>query len=168
MAKQDFIFFWGGTFSQWCRSIFKIDGVIYNCCEQYMMAKKALLFGDYEALAKIMDSEDPSYQKAQGRGVKGFRKETWERYCRKYVFDANYAKFTQNPDMLDELMCTIPKEIVEASSEDPIWGIGLRENDPRAWDKSTWLGTNWLGKAIMEVREKLILENHREYQSKCK
>ena len=30
MAKQDFIFFWGGTFSQWCPSPIVIDGVTYQ------------------------------------------------------------------------------------------------------------------------------------------
>jgi ribA/ribD-fused uncharacterized protein len=61
--------------------------------------------------------------------------------------------------MREELMATGDLEIVEASPEDKIWGIGLRESDPRAWDKSTWQGTNWLGEAIMRVRQKLREED---------
>lgn len=167
MAKQDFIFFWGGTFSQWCPSFFTIDGVEYNCCEQYMMAKKALLFGDYEALKNIMETDEPSEQKAYGRKVKGFDATRWNNICKKIVYDANYAKFTQNAKMLNELLCTIPREIVEASPEDPIWGIGLHETNPLAWDKKTWKGTNWLGEAIMAVRSKMIAENHRELEMDC-
>lgn len=155
MAKSDFIFFWGGTYSQWCPSVFKIDGVEYNCAEQYMMAKKALLFGDYDSLALIMNTKEPKEQKALGKKVKGFNKEKWETYCRDYVYDANYAKFTQNSEMQKELLATGDKEIVEASPEDKIWGIGLHETNPLAWDKSTWEGTNWLGEAIMKVRKKL-------------
>ena len=52
-------------------------------------------------------------------------------------------------------MATGDMEIVEASPTDKIWGIGLHETDPRAWDKATWQGTNWLGEAIMQVRETL-------------
>lgn len=156
MKSKNFVFFWGGTYSQWCPSPFTIDGIEYNCTEQYMMAKKALMFNDLEAYEKIMSSKDPSYQKAQGRKVKNFNKEIWEKYCRKIVYDANYAKFTQNSDMKEELLATGNKEIVEASPEDPIWGIGLKASDPRAWDKSTWEGTNWLGIAIMQVRTKLV------------
>ena len=52
-------------------------------------------------------------------------------------------------------METGDREIVEASPYDKIWGIGLGEEDPRALDKSTWLGTNWLGIEIMKVREAL-------------
>ena len=158
MAKNDFVFFWGGTYSQWCPSNFTIDGITYNCCEQYMMAKKALLFGDTHHYALIMKSKNPAEQKALGRKVKGFDKEKWEAVCRKIVYDANYAKFTQNPTMKAELMSTCDKELVEASPEDKIWGIGLHERDSKAWDKSTWQGTNWLGEAITQVRETLKTE----------
>ena len=156
MAKEeDFVFFWGGTYSQWCPSVFEIDGVEYNCAEQYMMAKKALLFGDYDSLREIMLEENPALQKAMGKKVRGFNKEKWERYCRKYVYDGNYAKFTQNEHMLEQLLATGDKEIVEASPEDTIWGIGLHESNQDVYDKTKWKGTNWLGIAIMEVRTKL-------------
>ncbi len=56
---SNFIFFYGGPFSQWARSVFTIDGVEYNCAEQYMMAMKAKTFGDEEALATIMKSHEP-------------------------------------------------------------------------------------------------------------
>lgn len=168
MAKQDFHFFWGTNFSQWAYSPFTIDGVVYVTAEQYMMAKKALLFGDYDALKNIMGTDDPSEQKAYGRRVKGFDQKRWEAVCKKIVYDANYAKFTQNPKMMNELLCTLPKEIVEASPEDKIWGIGLHETNPKAWDKKTWEGTNWLGEAIMAVRAALVLEHHKEFNPDCK
>lgn len=158
MVKNNFLFFWGGTYSQWCPSEFEIDGVYYNCAEQYMMAKKALLFNDLESYDKIMLEKQPYHQKALGKKVKGFVKETWESVCRTIVFDANYAKFTQNPKMYDELMATGNLEIVEASPEDTIWGIGLLETDPLALNKATWKGTNWLGEAIMGVRDELRKE----------
>lgn len=158
MAKEDFIFFWGGVYSQWCPSKFKIDGVDYNCAEQYMMAKKALLFDDKEMHDEIMSLANPAWQKDCGKRVKNFDKEIWEKHCRKYVYDGNYAKFTQNPRMLRELLATGDKEIVEASPQDTIWGIGLHETNPLAWNKATWQGTNWLGEAIMQVRTTLLSE----------
>lgn len=158
MAKEDFILFWGGTYSQWMPSEFEIEGVYYNTAEQYMMAKKALLFNDFDAHREIMLESSPALQKAIGKTVRCFDKVKWETYCRKYVYDANYAKFTQNPKMYDELMGSGTKEIVEASPEDKIWGIGLHSTNPLAWDKSTWQGTNWLGEAIMQVRATLRKE----------
>jgi len=152
MKKEDFIFFWGGIYSQWYPSKFVIGNIEYNCAEQYMMSKKALSFGDEESNNKIMSIKDPRIQKQYGREVKGFDVESWNNICRLFVYEANYAKFSQNSDLFDELILTGNKEIVEASPEDKIWGIGLHESDERAWNKETWLGTNWLGEAIMKVR----------------
>lgn len=155
MKKENFIFFYGGIYSQWYPSNFVIDGVQYNCAEQYMMAKKALCFQDYDSLAKIMNTTSPAEQKAIGRLVKNFKPELWSNVSRKIVFDANYAKFTQNKILKDELLSTGNKELVEASPTDRIWGIGLTESNPLAWNKETWNGTNWLGEEIMNVRRVL-------------
>lgn len=163
MTTDKFIFFWGSIYSQWCPSPIVIDGVNYNCTEQYMMAKKALMFSDFDAYREIMLEKQPALQKAMGKRVKGFDKVIWEVYCRKIVYDANYAKFTQNKGMRDELMGTIGKEIVEASPEDKIWGIGMHETHPDIEDKSKWQGTNWLGEAIMQVRNTLIAEESISY-----
>ena len=66
MNKQ-FTFFWQGPFSQWHRANFTIDGVTYNCAEQYMMHQKALLFADYDVAKQIMASTNPKEQKALDR-----------------------------------------------------------------------------------------------------
>ncbi len=94
-------------------------------------------------------------QKSLGRKVRGFDKYKWEQVCRDYVYEGNYAKFTQNQDLKDELLTYGDREIVEASPEDAIWGIGMHERHPDILDKSKWQGTNWLGEAIMRVRETL-------------
>lgn len=154
-TKEQFVFFWGGTFSQWAPSKFVIDGVEFNTCEQYMMYKKALMFHDYDSAKKIMNTTSPKEQKALGREVKGFKDDVWIKYCRKIVYDANVAKFTQNPEMLKELMDTGGAEMVEASPYDKRWGIGLSADNPFAQDKSTWQGLNWLGEALTQVRSDL-------------
>ena len=153
MITDKFIFFWGGTYSQWCPSKFVIDGVEYSSAEQYMMAKKALLFNDTEAYNKILATRRPYEQKAHGRKVKGFDKDKWEEICRDVVYKANLAKFTQNPEMKAELLASGDREIVEASPKDKIWGIGMDVNHPDILDKSKWQGTNWLGIEIMKVRK---------------
>jgi ribA/ribD-fused uncharacterized protein len=158
MITENYVFFWGGICSQWYASEFKIDGQKYSCAEQYMMYKKALLFEDEEVANAIMRTQNPREQKALGRKVRGFDKDKWEEVCREYVYEANYAKFTQNPKLLEELMSYGDREIVEASPEDKIWGIGLHETDERVHDKSQWQGTNWLGEAIMRAKEQITKE----------
>ncbi len=157
---SDFVFFWGGPYSQWFKAEFKIGDVTYNTCEQWMMAEKARLFGDTETLAKILKIKDPKAQKALGRQVKGFVKEVWDANAKMIVYRGNYAKFTQNAELLPDLLSHTGKVFVEASPYDNIWGIGLAADDPKALDPATWEGTNWLGEIITLVRDDII-SSHR-------
>lgn len=159
LSTDNFVFFWNGIYSQWHPSKFVIAGIEYNCCEQYMMAMKALTFNDQESYDMIMYADNPRDQKAFGRRVKGFDTETWNEVCREFVYQGNLAKFTQNLKFKDELLKTGDKEIVEASPYDAIWGIGMGVEDPNIMDKSKWKGTNWLGEAIIRVRETINNEN---------
>jgi ribA/ribD-fused uncharacterized protein len=147
-----YVFFWGGIYSQWYHAPIFIDGVEYNCNEQFMMAEKARCFGDTEALEGIMNAKNPSTQKAWGRKVKNFDPIKWNEISRLVVYRANLAKFTQDSQLQDILLKSGDKTIVEASPEDRIWGIGMSELDPDRFDESKWQGTNWLGIAIMQVR----------------
>jgi len=156
MKKEKFTFFWGGEFSQWYDSPMTIRGVDYSCAEQYMMAEKARLFGDAENEARIMATTSPSEQKMYGRCVKGFDKDLWEKHCKRIVYIASWEKYTQNPELMKLLLATEGTTIVEASPWDRIWGIGLKETDPRCLDRNEWRGTNWLGQVLMQVRDEFI------------
>ena len=157
-----YIFFYGGVFSQWYSCDIIIDNIKYCTGEQYMMACKARLFDDIASEVDIMRNSDPSKQKKIGRKVKNFDKNKWEEIARDVVYKANYAKFTQNKDCYDELMRSGDKIIVEASPYDCIWGVGLRASDPKILDEKNWRGTNWLGEAIMRVRDRIEQEKNNE------
>ncbi len=156
VIDEKFTFFWAGPFSQWATSVFKIDGVTYSSAEQYMMAEKARFFGDEETVKKIMQTAIPYEQKKLGRQVKNFNKNKWKAVARDVVYKGNVAKFSQNPHLKEKLMETKGTTLVEASPHDELWGIGLREDDPRAQNRSQWQGRNWLGEVITKVREKFI------------
>ena len=158
MAEQ-FTFFWHGPFSQWEFCPFEVEGIKYNCAEQYMMAKKADIYNDMITLIAIMKSSDPKEQKALGRKVQGFNKEHWDTIARDFVYVGNYAKFSQNPELLTKLVETQGTTLVEASPYDTIWGIGLSEKDKLALSRDTWKGTNWLGETLTKVRDDIIAEN---------
>lgn len=147
-----------GYMSQWYISPMTIDGVTYNCCEQFMMAEKARKFNDTAALAAIMGETDPFKQKKLGRAVKNFVKEEWDAACRPVVYRGNLAKFEQNDELKKLLLATGDAILVEASPVDRIWGIGLAPNHPSVCDPTKWRGTNWLGEAIMQVRTSLRMQ----------
>lgn len=155
---ERFTFFWNGPFSQWHPSPFMLDGVLYNTAEQFMMAKKARLFGDETTLARILAAEHPRDQKALGRRVSGFDVDRWNASAKAIVFRGNRAKFTTHRDLLAQLLDTAGTTLVEASPLDTIWGIGLAADNPDASDPKKWRGTNWLGEVLTDLREVLLAE----------
>lgn len=148
-TTDKFVFFYGGFMSQWYPSQF--SG--FNCAEQWMMLMKAIYFGDLESVEKICKTSNPAEQKKLGRKVKNFDPIRWNDVARDIVFAGNLLKFTQNEGLKQMLLDTGDRILVEASPYDKIWGIGLSEDDPNIEDASKWLGTNWLGHVLMEVRE---------------
>ena len=128
----------------------------YSCAEQFMMAEKARLFGDEEMLQKIMEARHPKEMKAYGRAVRGFDKDKWEKACYEIVKRGNEAKFSQNPELLEYLLGTKNRILVEASPRDRIWGIGMGKANPDAECPLKWKGTNLLGFALTEVRNSLL------------
>ena len=164
--QPDFLFFWGHkakhgdlgkhVLSQWWPARFEVEGQAYPTAEHYMMAEKARLFGDDEMRRKILAAPDPGKAKALGRKVRGFDAASWDAVCFDIVVRGNVAKFGQDPMLGGWLRKTGTAVLVEASPVDPIWGIGLAADDPRAQDPAQWQGRNLLGFALMRVRAGLV------------
>lgn len=121
-----------------------------------MMAAKARLFGDAEALAAILAAPTPRAAKALGRAVRGYDDAAWRAVARDVVYAASRAKFEAHPDLRAALLATAGTALVEASPEDAVWGIGLRAEDPDAGDRARWRGTNWLGEVLTRLRDDLL------------
>jgi len=156
VTESKYTFFWHGPLSNWAPSPFSINGIEFNCGEQYMMFTKAALFEDLEMMAEIMSTTSPRLQKEYGRKVKEFNQDIWMSCCINLMVDGLYAKFTQHELSRQALLATGNTEIVEASPVDAIWGVGLAAEDPRIQDKSQWLGKNFLGITLMKVRDKIM------------
>jgi len=141
--------------SQWFLSFFKVNDILYNCCEQRMMHAKAITFGDTETAEKIMATSEPKEHKKLGREVKNFNAFVWDEVADEIVYQANLAKFSQNEHLKNTLLATGDKLFVECSPYDSIWGNGLNITDTLNTPAKNWKGTNRLGKAIMRVRDTL-------------
>lgn len=162
----DFLFFWGHQpskdgsiiktcMSQWWPVQFEEDGIIYKTAEHYMMAGKAKLFNDQEIFEKIISKTSPKDVKDLGRQIKNFDAKAWDEQKYSIVKQGNYLKFSQNENLKHFLLQTGSKVLVEASPVDPVWGIGLAEDNPATKDPAQWKGENLLGFALMEVRDQL-------------
>jgi hypothetical protein len=131
---------------------FNVNGVNYNCCEQYYQSHKAMIANDLTTHDRIMESEDPSEQKRLGSTVK-INQDIWDKKSAEVMHCGLLAKFDQNRDIAEYLLNTGNKAIFEASHRDKIWGIGLSLNHPNVLDESVHAGQNLLGKMLMSVRE---------------
>jgi ribA/ribD-fused uncharacterized protein len=80
----------------------------------------------------------------------------FHRLTKTVVYQGSKAKFSQNSSLKKELLATKGYTLVESSPYDNIWGIGLKEGDPRTLDRSTWQGTNWLGEVLTNLREEFL------------
>lgn len=159
-VESDLTLFWmtgepNEEFSNWYHAPFTIEGITYNCVEQYMMAKKALVFKDYESYVLIINESDPDKCKKLGRGVRNFDSMFWDTSKEEVVYNANYAKFSQNESLKEKLLATGNSIMAEASPYDAIWGIKMAATNPNATDPQLWQGQNLLGKILMRIRDEL-------------
>ena len=160
--KLEYLFFWKSNsyLSNWYPSDFIVNGVLYWCVEQYMMAKKAELFNDYTVFRMIMFSNSQKEIKALGRTIRGFDEKIWAENRERIVFEGNYAKFTQNEKLKDFIIKQKDKILVEASPYDRIWGIGVGADDAYCVSNpNNWRGLNLLGFVLMDVRDTIISES---------
>ena len=166
-GQPKYLAFWGhqpqpngqigkGCLSQGWPAAFSVDGETYASAEHFMMAAKALLFGDVEMAARIREAPHPEAAKALGREVRGFDEQLWAQRRFDLVVTGNLAKFSQHPALRNFLRTTGGRVLVEASPVDRIWGIGLTADHEHATSPEHWRGLNLLGFALMEVRHQLL------------
>lgn len=163
--RLKWLFFWGHSappgvitkacLSQWYPAPFDVVSVRYSTAEHWMMAEKARLFGDSNALHRILSAEHPGEAKRVGREVRGFDETVWTAARYRIVVEGNVHKFSVHSELRSFLLTTGDRILVEASPIDRVWGVGLAADDQRVTDPGLWRGLNLLGFALMEVRERL-------------
>jgi ribA/ribD-fused uncharacterized protein len=162
----NYIFFWGhsnkhartaGEFmlSQWYPSPFYVNEILYKTAAHWMMARKAVLFGDRETFTKIINADRPDEVRALGRCIKGFDEGMWREWKYEIVKEGNFHKFNQNKRLKAYLLSTTDNILVETNPLDHIWGIGLSVDSKHVQNPYTWKGLNLLGFALMEIRDYL-------------
>jgi len=142
---ENTIYFWRpheeyGYLGNWFTSYFTVGGKTFCNSEQYFMWKKQQLFDpDNKVLEnKILTSVSPKSIKGYGRKVQNFDEEVWGENKYEFMKEAVMHKFSQNEDLLHQLLSTDGSNLVEASPYDRIWGIGINRSDAEKGKK--WKG----------------------------
>lgn len=159
------IFFWGhsnnyGFMSNWYPCSFKCGSTLFNCMEQYMMWRKAIVFNDLKTADAILAETEPREHKKLGRQVEGFNTSKWDYVKINVVLFGLGLKFSQNENLYAKLMATGKSYLVEASPYDSIWGAGLDEETciqlHRDFHINSMPGLNLLGKCLCYLRDEVF------------
>lgn len=144
-----------GYLSNWYPTSFRDpQGQVYCCSEQYYLTRKALMCGSTGVAKAVLATSDPREMKALTRpGVlSNYSEALWTQHRLQIMFEANWYKFTQQPELKAKLLATGTARLVEASPYDRVWGTGVGLGDPRLADPARWPGQNLLGQALEAVR----------------
>lgn len=154
--------------SNFYRTTFEIDGIKYNCVEQYFQHQKAIVFGALDTAEKILKTTSPTIQKSLGRkSIPNFDGKIWnskshsdsvtsgDSKCIDVMQKGLMAKFSQNLELKQFLMGTGDKILVEAAPRDLFWGVGYGKTNENIQDPKKWRGQNRLGFELMKVRKLL-------------
>ncbi len=134
-----------GCFSNFYNCLVIYDNLTYKSSEAAWQAQKTL---DLEG-RKVFINLSPSESKRLGRCID--LRSDWESVKYNLMVEVCYAKFSQHSELKEILLSTGDEELIEDTTgwHDNIWG---NCECPKCIDK---IGQNLLGKALMEVRERL-------------
>ena len=142
-------------FSNFHPARFTISDTEYSCTEQYYQAQKALILGDKKAQRTIMASTNPVDMFKVGRSLDGDDNDNWTSSREDIMFKGNMAKYTQNQELLELLIATGEKTLVECSARETYWGSGVSLHHADALNQE-WPGENRMGVVLERVRAEII------------
>ena len=156
LQNEQVIIFHGreSPFSNFYQAKFQVGDHEYTDNEMFYQSRKAEYFNDEHLAAKIRAAKDPLDSYKLGWRVKGFNEKRWAAAEQGVMFDGAIAKFSQNPNLRQQLLSTDEKILAESSS-DMRWATGLPLHHASAFDQSSWRGENNLGKVLMLVRDRI-------------
>jgi N-glycosidase YbiA len=146
MSSTDVILFYStaeawGEFSNFARYPITVKGKRWPTSEHYFQAQKFVDEKDREAVRR---AKTPMLAARIGRDRKRKLRRDWESAKVSVMREAVEAKFRQHPDLQELLLSTGDAKLVEHTDNDDFWGDG--------GDGS---GANFLGRILVELRERL-------------
>lgn len=136
----------------------EFNGTMYNSAHQAIAAEIAKAFNDQDNLQKIMIAETPdevTYDLDDVPGDSEANEAKWNDLTKQLINDVNLRKFDQYPELSARLLETKNATLGAYLPDDNLIGIGLSLDNIQAQNPINWTGQNLLGKALMNIREKI-------------
>lgn len=152
------------TFSNFYTKPFIVEGHRFTSVEQYFQYSKAEFYGDSVMARKLLFTTNPARLQTLGDRLYTNKEfEEWVDFSREVLYKGIYAKFSQNPSLKKDLLSTGDYQLYEATM-DRFYGCGINLTS-KAWEDQSWEGQNLSGRALVEVRDTLRLEQNCEDES---
>ena len=131
---------------------------MYNSAYQAIAAEIAKSFNDQDNLQKIMIAETPddvNYKLENVSGDAEVNETKWNDLTKQLLYDVNIAKYNQYPELAARLLETKNATLGAYIPDDNLIGIGISLDNLQSQNPINWTGQNLLGKALMDIRQKL-------------
>ena len=117
----------------------EIEGKKFNSCEQFIQAKKAIMFGDMNTWNKIMKETNPKVMKQRAKEIRNVQEDVWNGALFDIYTQANYHKFQQNTDLKVLLLSTGNKLLVQCNdvAKPPRIGLTREKSEKRRLNESS-------------------------------
>lgn len=131
---------------------FEVQGIPFRSSEHAYQYSRALRLGEPQVAELISRSKSAKHAKQLGKGIT-HTSEQWDAdkidVMRKIITE----KFTQNFELGGKLISTGQSSLIEATI-DGFWGAKASISS-KSIRNGTWMGANFLGKILAEVRDEL-------------
>ena len=150
-----------GFFGELCplsnfhRSPFVYNEVEYHSSEQMIQHMKAKLFGDKTAQMLILNAKTPLECKKFSKDINNFNFKTWASKAKELCKKGLEAKFAQNPTVMQALLETGHKRLVECT-HDGLWGNGIPLYQPNCLNQQQWKRQGILGELLQDIRTRHV------------
>lgn len=148
----------------------EFNGTMYNSATQALAAELAKAFNDQDNLSKIMIADSPdaiNYKLSDVPGDADINETKWNDLTKQLIFDINIAKFNQYPELAGRLLETKGARLGAYIPDDNLLGIGISLDNIQSKNYINWTGQNLLGKALMDIRDKLQTEREMALQQQA-
>ena len=136
----------------------EFNGTMYNSAQQALYAEIAKGFNDQENLNRIMLADTPDaidYSLENVPGDADVNEPRWNDLTKQFIYDINIAKYNQYPELAERLLQTKTAMLGAYIPDDNLIGIGISLDNVLSKNPVNWTGQNILGKALMDIREKI-------------
>jgi ribA/ribD-fused uncharacterized protein len=142
--------------SFFCPAVFTVRGTTFLSAWHYVLYHKALLCRDMNTAHLVKSARDLGKVGELEAAIQNVSDGNWLRHCRRFLDDANLAKFEQNPKMGDVLLATDSKVLLSMTVPGSAWCVGPDAAELDLSLSSNWDGLNLEGLSLMAVRKTLL------------